>query len=96
VISFSSTDGVAIMQLVEEGKLDLSAPISRYLNDLPESWRPITVKQLLTHVSALPNILRLLDPITYGLPAGVTEDEELKRIGVNAYAKVTPQAFSLC
>ena len=28
--------GVAIMQLVEEGKIDLSAPVSRYLEDLPE------------------------------------------------------------
>lgn len=72
--------GVAIMQLVEDGKLDLSAPIARYLDDLPESWRPITVKQLLTHVSGLPNILRLLDPITYGLPSGVTEEELWKKI----------------
>ena len=72
--------GVAIMQLVEEGKLDLSAPISRYLDDLPESWKPITVKQLLTHVSGLPNILRLLDPITYGLPNGVTEDDLWKKL----------------
>lgn len=71
--------GVAIMQLVEDGKLDLDAPISRYLNDLPEAWKPITVKQLLTHVSGLPNILRLLDPITYGLPAGVTEDDLWKK-----------------
>lgn len=72
--------GVAIMQLVEEGKLDLSAPISRYLDDLPESWKPITIKQLLTHVSGLPNILRLLDPITYGLPSGVSEGELWKKI----------------
>src|SRR5688572_28116569 len=27
--------GVAIMQLAEEGKLDLSAPVSRYLDGLP-------------------------------------------------------------
>src|SRR5690349_12409580 len=71
--------GVAIMQLVEEGKIDLEAPISRYLNDLPDSWTPITVKQLLTHVSGLPNLLRLLDPITYGLPAGVTEEDLWKK-----------------
>lgn len=71
--------GVAIMQLVEERKLDLSAPISRYLDDLPDAWKPITVKQLLTHVSGLPNILRLLDPITYGLPNGVTEEDLWKK-----------------
>lgn len=50
--------GVAIMQLVEEGKLDLSAPVSRYLEELPDTWQPVTIRQLLTHVSGLPNILQ--------------------------------------
>lgn len=86
--------GVAIMQLVEEGKLDLSSPISRYLDDLPESWRPITVKQLLTHVSGLPNILRLLDPITYGFPAGVTEEDLWKKIKSQPMASAVGERFS--
>jgi CubicO group peptidase (beta-lactamase class C family) len=86
--------GVAIMQLVEEGKLDLSAPISRYLDDLPESWRSITIKQLLTHVSGLPNILRLLDPITYGLPAGVTEEDLWKKIRSQPMASTIGERFS--
>jgi CubicO group peptidase (beta-lactamase class C family) len=50
--------GVAIMQLVEEGKLDLSAPVSHYLDGLPPEWQPVTIRQLLTHVSGLPNILQ--------------------------------------
>ncbi|MYN24879.1 serine hydrolase domain-containing protein [Duganella levis] len=49
--------GVAIMQLVEAGKLGIDDPISRYLDDLPDAWRAITVKQVLTHVSGLPNII---------------------------------------
>lgn len=49
--------GVAAMQLVEEGKLDLSAPVSRYLEGLPEAWRPVSVRQLLTHTSGIPNIV---------------------------------------
>jgi len=49
--------GVAIMQLAEQGKLDLSASISTYLEDLPVQWRTITVKQLLTHTSGLPDIM---------------------------------------
>lgn len=49
--------GVAVMQLAEEGKLDIDAPVSRYLDGLPEKWQPITIKQLLTHVSGLPDIL---------------------------------------
>jgi CubicO group peptidase (beta-lactamase class C family) len=47
--------GIAAMQLVEQGKLDLSAPVSRYLDGLPETWQQITVRQLLTHTSGLPD-----------------------------------------
>lgn len=52
-----SFTGVAVMQLVEEGKVDLSASVSTYLDDLPQSWRPVTVRQLLTHMSGLPNFV---------------------------------------
>ncbi|WP_225309642.1 serine hydrolase domain-containing protein [Larkinella humicola] len=64
--------GVAIMQLVEEGKVDLAAPVSRYLTDLPESWQAVTIRQLLTHVSGLPDILRVID----SAPMGRVMDEE--------------------
>jgi CubicO group peptidase (beta-lactamase class C family) len=66
--------GVAIMQLVEDGKVDLSAPVSRYLDGLPAAWQPITIRQLLTHVSGLPDILRALDPATNGLGNGAGEE----------------------
>ena len=49
--------GVALMQLVEAGQLDLSAPISAYLNGLPELWRPITVRQLATLTSGVPEMM---------------------------------------
>jgi len=49
--------GVAIMQLVEQGKLDLSAPVSEYLDGLPVEWRTVTIKQLLTHTSGIPDIM---------------------------------------
>jgi CubicO group peptidase (beta-lactamase class C family) len=49
--------GVAVVQLVEQGKLKLDAPVSQYLDDLPVAWRPVTVRQLLTHVSGIPDIL---------------------------------------
>lgn len=49
--------GVAVMQLVQEGKVDLAAPIGRYLTDLPVAWRAVTVTQLLNHTSGLPDVL---------------------------------------
>ena len=79
--------GVAIMQLVEDGKVDLSASVSRYLDGLPPAWQKITIRQLLTHVSGLPNILNVLDPVTYGLPHGMNEEQlwtKLKSLPVNS------------
>lgn len=49
--------GVALMQLAERGKLELAAPISRYLHGLPASWQKVTIRQLATHISGLPNIV---------------------------------------
>jgi CubicO group peptidase (beta-lactamase class C family) len=49
--------GVACMQLVGEGRLDLNAPVSNYLDGLPESWRAVTVRQLMAHISGLPDII---------------------------------------
>jgi len=56
--------GVAVMQLVEQGKIKLNDPINIYLDDLPADWQKITIDQLLTHISGLPEILQLLDPMT--------------------------------
>jgi CubicO group peptidase (beta-lactamase class C family) len=49
--------GVSVMQLVEQDKLDLNTEINTYLSDLPEAWKSITLRQLLTHTSGLPYIL---------------------------------------
>lgn len=49
--------GVAVMQLVESGKLDLAAPVSRYLKDLPLPWQAVTVGQIATHTSGLPDVI---------------------------------------
>jgi len=52
---------VAVLQLMEAGKVSLDAPISRYLDGLPAAWSAITVRELLTHTSGLPNYRPLLD-----------------------------------
>lgn len=42
-----------VMLLAQEGKIDLDASVSRYISDVPDQWRPITVRHLLTHTSGL-------------------------------------------
>jgi D-alanyl-D-alanine carboxypeptidase len=44
----------AVMLLVEDGKLGLDDPINKYLPaNAPESWKAITVRQLLNHTAGL-------------------------------------------
>jgi CubicO group peptidase (beta-lactamase class C family) len=45
----------AALLLVEEGKLGLDDPIHRYLPDLPSEWLGVTVRQLMTHTSGIPD-----------------------------------------
>ncbi len=42
-----------ILQLLEEGKLNLEDTITKYLSNLPDYYHKITVKQLLSHRSGL-------------------------------------------
>ena len=44
---------VAVMQLVEAGKIDLDAPIHRYLPTFPHKPWPITIRQLLGHLGGI-------------------------------------------
>ncbi len=46
---------VAVMLLVEEGRLGLDDPIHEHLADLPSEWLGVTVRQLLTHTSGIPD-----------------------------------------
>lgn len=43
----------AVMLLVEEGKIRLDEKVGTYVDDVPESWSNITVRQLLTHTGGL-------------------------------------------
>ncbi len=42
-----------IMLLMQDGKLGLDDKISKYLDDLPDTWKGITIRRLLTHTSGL-------------------------------------------
>jgi CubicO group peptidase (beta-lactamase class C family) len=43
----------AIMMLVEEGKVSLDDSITKYFPDAPATWKPILIKNLLSHTSGL-------------------------------------------
>ena len=43
----------AVMMLVEEGKVGLDDPISKFFPDAPETWKDIKVHNLLSHTSGL-------------------------------------------
>lgn len=58
IASVSKTlTATAIMLLVERGTLNLQAPISAYLPNLPSAWSRVTVEQLLAHTSGIPDYL---------------------------------------
>ncbi len=45
----------AVMLLVEEGRLSLDDEIHKYIPSLPSDWLGVTVQQLLTHTSGIPD-----------------------------------------
>jgi CubicO group peptidase (beta-lactamase class C family) len=44
---------IAVMQLVEQGKIDLDAPIRRYVPQFPEKPWTVTVRQLMSHTAGI-------------------------------------------
>lgn len=54
--------GVLVMRLVQDGELDVSDPIGRYIPGLPEAVGDrVTVRHLLTHTSGIQAFLRIPD-----------------------------------
>src|SRR6185295_19242167 len=46
--------GVGILKLVQEGKLKVSDPVTKFIKDAPAKWNTITIRHLLNHTSGLP------------------------------------------
>lgn len=65
---------MAVMMLVEEGRIRLDAPISTYLGQVPPAWRRVTVRHLLTHTGGLTDY-----PENFDYRRDYTEDELLTR-----------------
>ena len=65
----------AVMMLVEEGKIGLDDPLTKYFTDAPASWKDVTVRELLSHTAGFGDY-----PKDFDLRKDWTEDEELKLI----------------
>ena len=42
-----------ILLLVQDGKISLDDNISKFLDGTPDTWKPITIRHLLTHTSGI-------------------------------------------
>lgn len=73
----------AVMMLVEEGKVNLEDSITKYLPGSPGTWKPIKVKNLLSHTSGLAEYetdARTKPGAPFYLRLDHTEDELFKLI----------------
>jgi len=64
----------AVMMLVEEGKVGLDDPLTKYFKDAPASWNDVTVRELLSHTGGFGDY-----PKDFDFRKDWTEDEVLKK-----------------
>lgn len=85
---------VAVLQQVAQGRVDLDAPVGRYLPDLlpGEQGEQVTVRMLLNHTSGIPDFILPAFPGLLEDPGKALDenrfrhidDEELVRLGLSA------------
>jgi CubicO group peptidase (beta-lactamase class C family) len=68
----------AILVLAERGRLDIHAPVGRYLPELPGGWSEPTLQQLMAHVSGLPDLENAFSYAVYREKP--TDEDFLKRL----------------
>lgn len=66
---------VSVFQLIERNQLSLDDKIFKYLDNLPTGWQDVKVKNLLTHSSGLPDIVKFDD-----IPYTLEESEKWNRL----------------
>lgn len=66
---------VALFQLVERGKLRLEDKLARYFPDFP--YPDISIRNLLSHTSGLPNTEELFDPLIADAPERIVTDADV-------------------
>ncbi|MBO9710822.1 MAG: serine hydrolase [Caulobacter sp.] len=48
---------VAVLRLVDDGKVALDDPVAKYLPSLPQAWAGVTIRMLLSHTSGVPDYI---------------------------------------
>ncbi|HEU4510109.1 MAG TPA: serine hydrolase domain-containing protein [Pyrinomonadaceae bacterium] len=85
-----------IMLLVQDGKITLDDPVSKFLEGTPDTWKPITVRHLLTHTSGIVREAPGFDPFkiqndadviktAYPLPLRFTPGEKYEYCNVGYF-----------
>jgi CubicO group peptidase (beta-lactamase class C family) len=62
--SFTS---MAVMLLREQGRLSLDDSLGKFLPDVPNPWKPVTIKQLLSHTAGVPDYEEVMGYESYRL-----------------------------
>ena len=78
---------MAVMILVERGKLSYDTRLVDYFSEAPVHWRTITIDHLLTHRSGIPDWFRLMGPRDR---SGFTNDDVFDLLLQNAALEFTP------
>jgi len=63
---------VSIFKLIEEEKIKLEEPVTKYIHSLPREWSHIKIHNIITHSSGLPDMMNL--------DIGLSDDEILKQL----------------
>jgi CubicO group peptidase (beta-lactamase class C family) len=63
----------AVMMLVEEGKIGLEDPLTKYFPDGPASWKQVTIRELLSHTAGFGDY-----PKDFDMRKDYTEDDLIK------------------
>ena len=82
-----------ILMLMQDGKLALDDPISRYLTNTPTGWSDITIRHLLTHTSGITNYTGLDG---FELSRHLTQAQFIAKIGDQPTLFAPGARFSYC